>query len=81
MDILDQHIKIALQKNGSEAGFEQDFTLDLEHCRLSMAAPQSTDYSGPQSLQDSHIATSFVAALGYRPDALEHQDDCRQHCP
>jgi ATP phosphoribosyltransferase len=48
---------------GREAMFKQVFELDFGHCRLSLAAPEDTGYSGIESLNNSRIATSYVAIL------------------
>ncbi|MDH3433956.1 MAG: ATP phosphoribosyltransferase, partial [Gammaproteobacteria bacterium] len=53
----------ALLNDGREALFKQVFELDFGHCRLSIAAPDGTDYRGPQSLNNSKIATSYVGLL------------------
>ncbi|TQI79841.1 ATP phosphoribosyltransferase (homohexameric) [Serratia fonticola] len=37
--------------------------LDFGACRLSLAAPLDSEYTGPQSLQDSRIATSYPHLL------------------
>ncbi|VEA64311.1 ATP phosphoribosyltransferase [Serratia plymuthica] len=37
--------------------------LDFGGCRLSLAAPLDSEYNGPQSLQDSRIATSYPHLL------------------
>ncbi|ANO51438.1 ATP phosphoribosyltransferase [Woeseia oceani] len=56
--------RYALQDEGHEALFDQVFELDFGHCRLSVAAPEGTDFAGPQSLQGKRIATSYTATLG-----------------
>ncbi len=55
--------RLALQQNGSTALFNQVYALDFGHCRLAIAAPEEADYDGPQSLQNTRIATSYVAIL------------------
>ncbi|MCB1844742.1 MAG: ATP phosphoribosyltransferase, partial [Halioglobus sp.] len=54
----------ALQDEGRKALFDQVFELDFGHCRLSVAAPEDAEFSGPQSLQGKRIATSYIATLG-----------------
>ncbi len=53
----------ALQNNGGSALFKQVFELDFGHCRLSIAAPEGTEYSGIASLKDRRIATSYEGIL------------------
>jgi ATP phosphoribosyltransferase len=52
-----------LASGGKTAMFKQVFELDFGHCRLSIAGPEDTNYSGPQSLQNTKIATSYVNLL------------------
>ena len=49
--------------NGDDALFKQVFELEFGHCRLALAAPEDTGFSGPASLQNSRIATSYVSIL------------------
>jgi ATP phosphoribosyltransferase len=53
----------ALMSDGRDALFKQVFELDFGHCRLSLAAPEGTDYEGPESLENKRIATSYVGLL------------------
>jgi ATP phosphoribosyltransferase len=53
----------ALQQNGGEALYKQVYELDFGHCRLSIAAPEGSEYSGPESLNNQNIATSYVGLL------------------
>ena len=53
----------ALLSDGRDALFKQVFELDFGHCRLSLAAPEGTDYEGPESLENKRIATSYVGLL------------------
>jgi len=55
--------RLGLQQAGGDGRFDQVYALDFGHCRLAIAAPQDADYRGPQSLQSSRIATSYVATL------------------
>ncbi|MDH4126664.1 MAG: ATP phosphoribosyltransferase [Gammaproteobacteria bacterium] len=55
--------RLELQSVGRNAEFRQVFALDFGHCRLSLAAPDSTKYQGIQSLNNSKIATSYVYLL------------------
>jgi ATP phosphoribosyltransferase len=52
-----------LQNSGRDGRFKQVFELDFGHCRLSIAAPENTDYRGPESLNNSRIATSYTGLL------------------
>jgi len=49
--------------DGRQAMFKQVFELDFGHCRLSLAAPEGTNYEGLESLNNSRIATSYVGIL------------------
>ena len=53
----------ALLSDGRDALFKRVFELDFGHCRLSLAAPEGTDYQGPESLENKRIATSYVGLL------------------
>jgi len=53
----------ALRSQGHEAMFKQVFELDFGHCRLSIAAPEGTEYQGPKSLNNKKIATSYEGIL------------------
>jgi ATP phosphoribosyltransferase len=53
----------ALLNEGRDALFKQVFELDFGHCRLSIAAPDGSDYDGAESLNNSRIATSYVGIL------------------
>ncbi len=55
--------RLELQSTGHEALFSQVFALDFGHCRLSLAAPDNTEYSGIEALQNKRIATSYVHLL------------------
>ena len=55
--------RLALQASGKEALFDQVFELDFGHCRLSIAAPDNTEYSSPEDLNGCRIATSYVDTL------------------
>jgi ATP phosphoribosyltransferase len=52
-----------LLNSGRQAMFKQVFELDFGHCRLSLAVPEGTDYTGLESLNNSRIATSYVGIL------------------
>ena len=52
-----------LKAEGREGLFKQIYELDFGHCRLSLAAPEGTGYEGPESLQNTKIATSYVGLL------------------
>ena len=55
--------RLAFERAGEPAAFDQIRSLDYAHCRLSIAAPEHRDYNGPQSLEGSRIATSYVDTL------------------
>jgi len=55
--------RLGLDNNGGQALFDQIYALDFGHCRLAIAAPDGTDYSGPKSLAGKRIATSYVETL------------------
>jgi len=55
--------RLQLVQADKKALFKQIYALDFGHCRLSIAAPEETEYSGPQSLQNKRIATSYPATL------------------
>jgi ATP phosphoribosyltransferase len=55
--------RLAMDNNGGRALFDQVFSLDFGHCRLAIAAPDGTEYSGPRSLDNKRIATSYVEIL------------------
>ena len=48
---------------GRKALFKQIYELDFGHCRLALAAPDGTPYTGPSSLENTKIATSYVGLL------------------
>lgn len=53
----------ALLAEGRVARFKQVFELDFGHCRLSLAAPDGTEYLDKKSLNNRKIATSYVNIL------------------
>ncbi len=55
--------RLTRQSEGRETLFKQVFELDFGHCRLSLAAPESTNYEGLASLENTRIATSYVGLL------------------
>jgi len=55
--------RLKLEQDGSKGLFKQIFELEFGHCRLSIAAPDDVDYAGPKSLENTKIATSYVAIL------------------
>ena len=55
--------RLALAEDGREALFKEVFQLDFGHCRLSLAAPEGTRYSGIESLKNARIATSYEGIL------------------
>ena len=48
---------------GKDALYRQVFEVDFGHCRLSLAAPQAAQYSGPEDLRNKRIATSYTNLL------------------
>jgi len=58
-----QEKRLELQQQGNAGLFDQIYALDFGHCRLSIAAPEDANYAGPQSLQNTRIATSYVETL------------------
>jgi ATP phosphoribosyltransferase len=58
-----QEKRLELQNCGKPALYDQVYALDFGHCRLAIAAPEATAYDGPQCLQNTRIATSYVATL------------------
>ncbi|MGB5628534.1 MAG: ATP phosphoribosyltransferase [Woeseiaceae bacterium] len=55
--------RLTRESEGRETSFKQVFELDFGHCRLALAAPDSTTYDGPSSLENTRIATSYVGLL------------------
>ena len=51
------------QSEGQPARFKQIYELDFGHCRLSIAGPEDSEYSGISSLENKKIATSYVGLL------------------
>ena len=55
--------RLKLESEGRKGLFKQIYELDFGHCRLSLAAAETSNYSGPESLQNQKIATSYVYLL------------------
>lgn len=55
--------KLALAARGITPAFEQLAVLDYGRCRLSIAAPEGTAYTGAQSLAGKRIATTYPHLL------------------
>ena len=55
--------RLTRESEGRETLFKQVFELDFGHCRLALAAPDSVEYEGVSSLENSRIATSYVGLL------------------
>lgn len=55
--------RLAFNCNGGQALFDQIYALDFGHCRLAIAAPDGAAYSGPASLANKRIATSYMETL------------------
>ena len=51
------------EAEGQTAQFKQVFELDFGHCRLSLAGPEDMQFTGPESLENTRIATSYVGLL------------------
>ena len=54
---------LELEANGRDAMYTQVAELDFGHCRLSLAAPDGTEYLGTKSLENTRIATSYSRLL------------------
>jgi len=57
--------RLELEAAGRDAQFSRVFALDFGHCRLSLAAPDGTEYAGIKSLNNKKIATSYVHLLNH----------------
>jgi len=55
--------RLTRESEGRPAQFKQVFELDFGHCRLALAAPDGVEFSGPKSLENTRIATSYVGLL------------------
>ena len=55
--------RLQLEQDGSQGRFKQIFELEFGHCRLSIAAPEDREFLGPESLNNTKIATSYVGLL------------------
>ncbi|MBT8111570.1 MAG: ATP phosphoribosyltransferase [Gammaproteobacteria bacterium] len=55
--------RLNLESEGREGLFKQIYELDFGHCRLALAAPETTEYAGPESLENKRIATSYVGIV------------------
>jgi len=55
--------RLNLESEGRTGLFKQIYELDFGHCRLALAAPEDTEYSGPLSLKNKRIATSYVGIV------------------
>ncbi len=58
-----EEARLDLVGRGIAPLFEQLLTLDFGNCRLSLAVPESTAYSGPASLDGRRIATTYPNIL------------------
>ncbi|MDH3481989.1 MAG: ATP phosphoribosyltransferase [Gammaproteobacteria bacterium] len=52
-----------LESEGREGLFRQIYELDFGHCRLSLAAPEHTEYAGPSSLENKRITKNYVGIV------------------
>ena len=55
--------RLNFESEGREGLFKQIYELDFGHCRLALAAPEGNNYAGPDSLNNTRIATSYVGLL------------------
>lgn len=55
--------RLNLEAEGRPSQFKRVFELDFGHCRLSLAGPEDAAYKGPESLENTRIATSYVGLL------------------
>ena len=55
--------RLKMGSNSDADLFKQVFELDFGHCRLSLAGPEGSQFSGPESLQNKRIATSYTSIL------------------
>ena len=55
--------RLKLKQAGSKGMFKNIFKLDFGHCRLSIAAPDETQFEDLNQLENSRIATSYVSLL------------------
>ena len=55
--------KLGFERAGNSAEFDQIRSLDYAHCRLSIAGPEDGEFTGPGSLENTRIATSYVGLL------------------
>ncbi len=56
--------RLAFKSRDVSPLFEQLCVLDYGKCRMSIAVPDGTEYSGPQSLHGKRIATTYPYILG-----------------
>jgi ATP phosphoribosyltransferase len=62
LNVLEER-RLELSSRGSPARFISLRALDFGRCRLSVAVPQETPYSGPESLAGRRIATTYPYLL------------------
>ena len=55
--------RLTREAEGRPAQFKQVFELDFGHCRLSLAGPEGGLFTGPESLENTRIATSYIGLL------------------
>jgi len=58
-----EEARLGLVRRGIEPLFEELQTLDFGACRLSLAVPEATEYSGPAFLNGKRIATTYPNIL------------------
>lgn len=59
-----QEKRLAFEARKVEPLFTQLMVLDYGKCRMAIAVPDGVEYSGPQSLHDKRIATTYPYILG-----------------
>ena len=55
--------RLSMEQKGDKALYKRIFELEFGHCRLSIAAPNDVAYIDKSSLENTKIATSYVALL------------------
>jgi ATP phosphoribosyltransferase len=56
--------RLAFAAEGMDPPFQEVMPLDFGRCRLALAVPEETPYTGPASLRGQRIATSYPQLLG-----------------
>ncbi|MEZ5499586.1 MAG: ATP phosphoribosyltransferase [Steroidobacteraceae bacterium] len=74
LNVLEER-RLGLQANGTAPRFQILRELDFGRCRLSIAVPNSEQYTGPRWLQGRRIATSYPNLLRRHLDSAGVQAD------